>query len=44
MKYDVVVVGGGPGGAVAAKTCAEKGLSVLLIEKRSKIGDPVRCE
>lgn len=43
MKYDIVVVGGGPGGAVAAKTCAEKGLSVLLIEKRSKIGDPVRC-
>ena len=43
MKYDIVVVGGGPGGAVAAKTCAEKGLSVLLIEKRRKIGDPVRC-
>lgn len=43
MKYDVIVVGGGPGGAVAAKTCAEKGLSVLLIEKRRKIGDPVRC-
>lgn len=43
MKYDIVVVGGGPGGAVAAKTCAEKGLSVLLVEKRRKIGDPVRC-
>jgi digeranylgeranylglycerophospholipid reductase len=43
MKYNIVVVGGGPGGAVAAKTCAEKGLSVLLIEKRRKIGDPVRC-
>ena len=43
MKYDIVVIGGGPGGAVAAKTCAEKGLNVLLIEKRSKIGDPVRC-
>lgn len=43
MKYDVIVVGGGSGGAVAAKTCAEKGLSVLLIEKRRKIGDPVRC-
>jgi digeranylgeranylglycerophospholipid reductase len=43
MKYDIVIIGGGPGGAVAAKTCAEKGLNVLLIEKRSKIGDPVRC-
>ena len=43
MKYDIVVIGGGPGGAVAAKTCAKKGLNVLLTEKRSKIGDPVRC-
>lgn len=43
MRYDVIVVGGGPGGASAAKTAAEKGLKVLLIEKRSKIGHPVRC-
>ena len=41
--YDVLVVGGGPGGALAAKTAAEKGLSVLLIEKRPAIGAPVRC-
>ena len=41
--YDVLVVGGGPGGALAAKTAAEHGLSVLLIEKRPAIGVPVRC-
>lgn len=41
--YDVLVVGGGPGGAFAAKTAAENGLSVCLIEKRSAIGTPVRC-
>lgn len=41
--YDVVVVGAGPAGSVTAKTAAEKGLSVLLIEKRQEIGDPVRC-
>ncbi len=43
MKYDVVVIGAGPGGSLAARTCAEKGLSVLLVEKRQEIGVPVRC-
>ncbi len=33
MSYDVIVVGAGPGGAVAAKTAAEKGLKTLLIER-----------
>jgi len=42
-KYDVVVVGAGPGGSIAAKTAAEHDLDVLLIEKRAEIGDPVRC-
>ncbi|MDO5844469.1 MAG: NAD(P)/FAD-dependent oxidoreductase [Methanocorpusculum sp.] len=42
-SYDVLVIGGGPAGATAAKTAAEAGLSVLLIEKRPAIGVPVRC-
>ncbi|SFM15074.1 NAD(P)/FAD-dependent oxidoreductase [Methanolobus profundi] len=42
-EYDVVIVGAGPAGSIAAKTAAQKGLSVLLIEKRQEIGDPVRC-
>ncbi|MEN6341573.1 MAG: NAD(P)/FAD-dependent oxidoreductase [Methanospirillum sp.] len=42
-EYDVLVVGGGPGGALAARTAAEKGLRVGIIEKRSAIGVPVRC-
>jgi digeranylgeranylglycerophospholipid reductase len=42
-RYDVIVVGAGPAGSIAAKTAAEKGLDVLLIEKRQGIGDPVRC-
>ena len=35
-KYDVIVVGGGPGGSAAAKRCAEHGLKVLLLEKRKR--------
>ncbi len=32
-KYDVIVVGGGPGGIGAAVTAARNGMSVLLIER-----------
>lgn len=43
MKCDLVVVGAGPGGSMAAKTAADSGLDVVLLEKRQEIGDPVRC-
>lgn len=42
-KYDVVVVGAGPAGSVTAKTAAEKGLDVLLIDRNPDIGVPVKC-
>ena len=41
--YDIIVVGGGPGGSWAAKSAAEQGVSVLLLEKDKEIGIPVRC-
>jgi digeranylgeranylglycerophospholipid reductase len=37
-KYDVVVVGAGPAGAMAAKTAGENGLKVALIERKTDIG------
>lgn len=43
MKCDVIVVGAGPGGSMAAKEAAERGLDVVLLEKRQEIGNPVRC-
>ena len=42
-KYDLIVVGGGPGGLMAAKTAAEDGLSVLLIEKKKDITEITRA-
>jgi len=36
-KYDVIVVGGGPGGLMAARVAAEDGLNVLLIERKKNI-------
>jgi len=37
MKYDLIVVGGGPGGLVAAKTAAENGLKVVLAERKKDV-------
>lgn len=42
-NYDVVVVGAGPAGSLAARTSAELGLKVLMVEKRQQVGAPVRC-
>ncbi|MBN2571933.1 MAG: NAD(P)/FAD-dependent oxidoreductase [Ignavibacteriales bacterium] len=42
-EYDVVVVGAGPSGSVAARYAAQKGASVLMLEKDRDIGLPVRC-
>ena len=42
-SYDVIVVGAGPAGSIAARSAAEKGLSVLLLEKDRDVGYPVRC-
>ena len=39
--FDVVVVGGGPGGSAAAKRCARKGFKTLLLEKRRLPRDKV---
>ena len=41
QTFDVIVVGSGPGGSVAAKRCAETGFSTLLIEKKHLPRDKV---
>lgn len=38
LKYDVIVIGGGPAGMIAAGTAASKGKNTILIEKNEKLG------
>lgn len=42
-NFDVIVVGAGPAGSVAARFAAEQGVSVLMLEKDRDVGYPVRC-
>ncbi|HEK19160.1 dihydrolipoyl dehydrogenase [Mucilaginibacter sp.] len=38
MQYDVIVVGSGPGGYVAAIRCAQLGLKTAIVEKYNTLG------
>ncbi|MHB1163515.1 MAG: BaiN/RdsA family NAD(P)/FAD-dependent oxidoreductase [Minisyncoccota bacterium] len=38
-KYDVIVIGGGASGMMAAGRAAERGARVLLLEKNAKLGE-----
>ena len=38
MKYDVVIIGGGPAGIMAAGRAGELGARVLLLEKNERLG------
>src|SRR5690606_9603978 len=38
MKYDVIVIGSGPGGYVAAIRCAQLGMKTAIVEKYNDLG------
>ena len=40
--YDVVIIGAGPAGLTAAKTAAENGLSVALLERKDTVDEILR--
>ncbi|MCL2549767.1 MAG: FAD-dependent monooxygenase [Methanimicrococcus sp.] len=42
-KYDVIVIGAGPAGSLAAKYAASGGADVLIVDKKREIGTPIQC-
>ncbi len=44
VNYDIVIVGGGLGGSALAKAMAERGASVLVLEREKQFRDRVRGE
>jgi digeranylgeranylglycerophospholipid reductase len=42
-KYDVIIVGGGPAGLMAARELTRHNLKYLIIESKHTIGYPLRC-
>ncbi|MFW3146549.1 MAG: geranylgeranyl reductase family protein [Thermoplasmatota archaeon] len=42
-RYDVAVIGAGPAGLTSAAEMSASGLSVLVLESKPEIGNPVQC-
>src|SRR3989344_3463943 len=42
MQFDLIVVGGGASGLMAAGRAAERGLRVLLLEKNKRLGEKLK--
>ncbi len=42
-RYDVCVVGAGPGGTIAAREAARGGARTILLDRKQVIGEPVQC-
>ncbi|MBI5635473.1 NAD(P)/FAD-dependent oxidoreductase [Candidatus Micrarchaeota archaeon] len=43
MEFDVAIIGAGPAGGSAAIHCSRRGLSTIVLEEHSAIGEPVHC-
>tara|TARA_B100001996_G_C18643303_1_gene586441 strand:+ start:564 stop:1664 length:1101 start_codon:yes stop_codon:yes gene_type:complete len=41
--WDLVIIGGGPAGSTTARFAAQNGLSVLVVDGRQSIGEPLQC-
>ncbi len=42
-SFDVIIVGAGPAGGLAAQRIARKGFQVALLEEHREIGEPIQC-
>ncbi len=43
LDYDIVIIGCGPAGSTTARIAAQRGLRVLLVDKRQELGAPIQC-
>jgi digeranylgeranylglycerophospholipid reductase len=43
VVHDVIVIGAGPAGSVAAERIARDGRSVVVLEEHAEVGQPVHC-
>lgn len=43
MPYDLLIVGAGPAGSTVAQIVAKNNYKVLIIDRKSVIGEPVQC-
>lgn len=43
MEVDILVIGAGPAGSIAAREASKHGANTLLIDKKAEIGTPKRC-
>lgn len=43
IDYDLIIIGCGPAGATTARQAAQRGLRVLLLDKRQELGAPIQC-
>ncbi|MBJ23173.1 MAG: hypothetical protein CMB64_00745 [Euryarchaeota archaeon] len=42
-EWDIIVIGGGPAGSTAARYASKENLSVLVIDGKKEIGEPLQC-
>jgi len=42
-EVDVLIIGAGPAGSIAAREASKNGAKTLIIDKKSEIGTPKRC-
>ncbi len=42
-NWDVIIIGAGPGGNMAAQEFAKRGVKTLVIDRKQQIGPPKRC-
>ena len=42
-NWDVIIIGGGPAGSTAARYASKENISVLVIDGKKEIGEPLQC-